>query len=165
MSREEDLEVRRNRPGKVALLFVGESPPRKTFFYDTEGSVLGWATLETFEKAFRTRFKSYPEFLKFFRPKGCYLVDLFQERGRKAAQVSEEEVERAVRRLAKVIAECEPLVVVAVLKSICGLVREAVKASGVNARVVCVPFPRGRVNRERYVEELARILEVYLAQR
>jgi len=145
------------RPSRVVVLLVGESPPAGgSFFYSPGGSRLGWATMEAFEEAFEVRFSSYSCFLEFFRSRGFYLVDLLDERGRRVDEASEGELAAAVRRLAGLVGELRPRLVVAVLCRVCGCVEEAVRLAGSGVPVVCLPFPAR--SRSRYVSGLAEVL-------
>jgi len=154
----EDLESKREsyKPERIEVLFVGESPPQKGFFYSPEGSLLGEATKGAFEDAFQKAFKTYEEFLEFFKSQGCYLVDLLPGRGRNIELVRDEEREAAKSKLGELIAQHKPRMVVAVLRRICRHVRRAVEESGVKAEVRCLPFPRRF--RGRYRRELAEIM-------
>jgi len=156
-----DLEILREKykPEKIRILFVGESPPKREFFYEAKGSNLGRATKEAFEKTSQKEFESYQEFLEFFKSQGCYLVDLFQERGKKIIYATEEEKEEAEKQLTEFIAKHKPEIVVAVLKRICKHVEKAVKETGVSVEVRCLLFPNKGKNREEYIKGLIEILK------
>jgi len=159
MSREhlmEELENLRKKykPEEIRILFVGESPPKRKFFYDERGSNLGRATKEAFEKTFQKEFRNYKDFLKFFKSKGCYLVDLFQERGKKIVCATEEEKREAEKKLKKFIAKHKPKIVVAVLKRIHRNVEKAVK----DGEVLPLPFPLG-MHKDKYIKGLIKILK------
>jgi len=163
MSREHLMEKLKKReeykPEEIRILFVGESPPKGAFFYDeAKGSNLGRATKEAFEKAFQMGFESYQEFLEFFKSQGCYLVDLFQERGKKIMCATKEEKEEAEEQLKKFIAKHRPEIVVVVLKRICKHVEKAVKEAGVAVREVDLPFPFMH-NKKNYIKGLIEILK------
>jgi len=147
----------RYRPSRVVVLIVGESPPAGGgFFYAPGGSLLGRATREAFEEAFGVRFGSYSEFLGFFRSRGFFLVDLLDGRGRRVGEAPEGELAAAVQRLAGLVVELRPRLVVAVLCRVCGLVEEAVRIAGLGVPVVCLPFPKW--SKGRYVRGLAEVL-------
>jgi len=153
----EELENLRKKykPEEIRILFVGESPPKGAFFYDeAKGSNLGRATKEAFEKAFQMGFESYQEFLEFFKSQGCYLVDLFQERGKKIVCATEEEKREAEKKLKKFIAKHKPKIVVAVLKRIHRNVEKAVK----DGEVRPLPFPLG-MHKDKYIKGLIKILK------
>jgi len=147
----------RFRPSRVVVLMVGESPPAGGgFFYAPGGSKLGRATKEAFEGALGVKFGSYSEFLEFFRSRGFFLVDLLGERGRRVGEAPEGELAAAVQRLAGLVGELRPRLVVAVLCRVCGLVEEAVRLAGLRVPVVCLPFPAR--SKGRYVRGLVEVL-------
>lgn len=152
-----ELEALREsyKPEKVRVLLVGESPPKRGFFYDTVGSALGKATKEAFEEVFGRELE-YREFLQLFKEVGFYLLDLFSERGKVIRRASRSEREEAVKRLTEFVAKNEPEVVVAVLKRICRVVREGVKRSGLKVEFVCLPFPT--YSKTEYVEGVVDVL-------
>jgi len=154
------------RPEKIEVLLVGESPPgdRWKFFYCDNGSRLGYATMEAFEKAFQRKFESYKEFLDFFKSKNFYLEDLFHVRGKKVCEASLDEVQKALEGLTQFIALHRPRLVIAVLCRICGCVKKAAADAKLDISVICLPFPRkSSKNYQRYVKSLAKILQSLLS--
>jgi hypothetical protein len=99
---ESSLESLRHsyRPSEIILLLVGESPPpHKGFFYDAtaiEGP-LSRSTRRSFEDFFGTKYSDRQDFLRQFKSKGCYLLDLFGDRGKTVYGASERERETALK--------------------------------------------------------------------
>ncbi len=161
-SRESNLENLRlyHRPSRIMLLLVGESPPpREGFFYDataTEGA-LSRNTRKLFEDFFETKYVDRRDFLNRFQKKGCYLFDLFKERGKTVYMATRHEKETAVAELCSLIQEAKPRNVVSVLKRTSRLVEEAVKEAEVTVRYKALPYPtRNRV--KEYCSGLVPIL-------
>ncbi len=148
------------RPSKMILLFVGESPPpRKGFFYDataTEGP-LSRNTRKLFEEVFETKYLDRRDFLNRFQTKGCYLFDLFKERGKTVSNATPNELETAVAELRSLIKQAKPRNVVSVLKNTRGPVKKAVRGAGIAVRYKALPFPIGEGIKE-YRSELFLIL-------
>ena len=157
---DEYLETlrRRFKPEKIRLLLVGESPPRRGFFYDClKETFLSRATREAFEEAYGVKYLSKLSFLEDFKHRGCYLIDLFSERGRKALGLAQEEKEDVIKRLSSFIQEEEPRYVIGVLKRIGGIVIEAAKRSHVQLKAEVIPFPIGKYKR-LYKDRLKELL-------
>jgi hypothetical protein len=143
MNQTPDIEECRrvHLPKRVRLLLVGESPPANgKFFYF--GGAMATITASAFEDAYDVRFGSTEEFFVFFRERGCYLDDLsavpvntMSARDRRAA------LKAAVPDLSRRIAASRPDAVVAILRRIGPLVREAVKGTGCDLDVRVLPFP------------------------
>jgi len=160
-----DLEDLRDmyRPEKIKVLLVGESLPKRNFFYCDRGSLLGKATMKAFEKAFQKEFKNYREFLEFFKKHGFFLEDLFHEMNKKIDEVTPAELKQATEKLASFIDTYKPKLVIATLCRICGCVKEATLIAKTDAVVICLPFPRG-FNYRKYISKLAEALQALSKQ-
>ena len=126
------------KPDRVAVLFVGESPPAQgTFFYHGDSNLYRY-TKQAFESALGQRWHTTGAFLTFFRDHGCYLVDLYRD----ASSVQTRAGQRDVDRLACEIAQAQPGAVIVVKKSIVNDVWLAVRQSGASPAVfTSLPFP------------------------
>lgn len=132
---------RRFQPAKVAILFVGKSPPANgTFFYKGDLQVFRYMR-EAFSKLDRQN-GDCDTFLSQFKSLGCYLDDLVltpinyataSERSRKRKE--------GVKSLAARISDLSPHDVVAIGRSIRREVQRTVVQSGVQAAFHCVAFP------------------------
>ena len=156
-STESDLENLRRcyRPSRIVLLLVGESPPpRKGFFYD-EGSTEGPLSRNTrklFEDLFDKRYPAKRDFLNDFQSKGCFLVDLFKERGKTVYKATQQEKAAAVATLCSLIRDAKPRNVVSVLKRTSRLVEIAAREAKVPVRFKPLPYPTYKGIREYYSE-------------
>ena len=132
------------RPIEIILLLVGESPPpHKGFFYDAtalEGP-LSRNTRTSFEDFFGTLYSNRHDFLAHFKTRGCYLVDLFKERGKTVFKATKREKETAVIDLSIFVQEAKPRIVLSVLKRTSKLVEEAVKKAQLVVRYKVLPYP------------------------
>ena len=68
----------RKQNKEIKVLFIGESPPKDGTFFYCANSELYYATKEAFERAYNEEISN---FLRCF--KGCYLIDLFDEPGKR----------------------------------------------------------------------------------
>lgn len=146
------------RPRKISILFVGESPPANgAFFY--VGSPMTEYTRKVFALVYGLRFDSLPEFLSFFKAKGCYLDDLsYDPVDSLRKPVRRRTVNGCVGAFAKRLQQFEPQHVIAFLKSIEAPVRKAVEVANLSMPVHAVPFP-GQGNQRRFVAELSDVLK------
>jgi len=155
----ENLRLR-YRPSQIILLLVGESPPpRRGFFYDATATEvpLSRNTRKLFEDVFETKYVDRADFLNRFRNVGCYLFDLFKERGKTVFEANRLEKETAVAELCSLIQEAKPGTVVSVLKRTRKLVEGAVKEANVSVSYKALPYPtRNRIN--EYLSGLRPIL-------
>ncbi|AEF95994.1 hypothetical protein [Methanotorris igneus] len=158
---------------KVKVLFIGESPPKSTFFY-CANSKLYSATKEAFEKAYG---RKIPNSLQCFMLLGCYLIDLYNEPGRKAKklcglEVYEKEKEELIQRLASQIAQFNPHFIIAVHENVCSwsiisaiealeILKERDKTPNFNLNAVrCLPFPKNcERGKQAYVGALVEIIK------
>jgi hypothetical protein len=139
-----DLEALRRRyePEQIRVLWLGESPPRggRRFFY------LANSTWYRCAQPVFSAICGYPQqpgaFLDAFRDSGFYLADFFAEPGAKPTSQSPTLLAEAVSRVAAVIAEHRPQVVIALLIGLRDLVRSAVEESGLAPEVRVLRFPR-----------------------
>jgi len=156
-----DVEKLRKRympKSKVSVLFVGESPPKMNFFYQRSGPLY-----RAIRDAFCEVFGRQKDFLNFFRAKDCWLADLFEEKGKRVKESKREEIEERVEKLAELVRNKRPEVVVAVIKGIAGYVKKAVRCSHVRTRFRALPFPT--YQKEYFVRDLKGILEELEARR
>ncbi len=161
---ENSLETLRHsyKPSEIILLLVGESPPRqKGFFYDATAidGPLSRNTRRSFEDFFQTKYSDRQDFLRQFKSKGCYLVDLFRNRGKTVYKASERERETAVIVLSSFIQEAKPRMVVSVLKRTRKLVEEAIQKDQLVVRYKALPYPT-----RNYVMEYCYGLREFLAE-
>ena len=129
------------KPSVIRVLFVGESPPANgTFFYAGDSKLVHYS-----EKAFREVFGSFPNFLAFFKEKGCYLDDLCPDKylnhlekklGKKEGKKLRKTYrQQGIEPLAQRIRELQPapLAFVVVMKGIEVSVRKAIQQAGLAA--------------------------------
>ena len=151
----EDIEKLRSdyRPVRVKVLFVGESPPKKNFFYCKRGPLYN-AIEETFIEVFGKQ----QEFLEFFMDKGFWLTDFFKERGKKCA--TDKEIEEGIEILSKLIRENRKDIkfVITIIKRIADHVKEAVKCSDVEITFRYLPFPMGK-HKKFFIQKLKKTLK------
>jgi hypothetical protein len=93
---ERNLESLRHsyRPSEIILLLAGESPPpHKGFVYDASAmeGPLSRSTRRSFEDVFGTKYSDRQDFLRVFKSRSCYLIDLFEDRGKTVYEASEYE--------------------------------------------------------------------------
>jgi hypothetical protein len=140
-------------PGKISVLFVGESAPHAgTFFYSGGNGMLshmkaalGFASAS--DAAFLAQFKSW----------GWFLDDLVRTPVDQLDDPERKQVCRAaVADLARRIAQYEPEVVIVLLKGIAPQVAEAVRLAGCRPQLHNLPFP-GNGWQVVFREQLARL--------
>lgn len=132
------------KPDDVKVLFVGESSPAQGTHFYRANSNLFRATRAAFARALGDENVPAGEaFLRFFRDRGCWLVDLAD---RPVNQLPADDRRTAVRAgvagLAATIRAAQPERLVAVKRNIADSVREAIAlagAEGVSLHVL--PFP------------------------
>lgn len=129
------------------MLFVGEAPPASgRFFYQADSGLY---------RAIRDAFvDSCPHiaednFLNSFRELGCYLVDLC---GKPVDRMNRAQRRRASRdgevRLAKILKQLRPKIVITVVRSIAANVRRSESRAAWSGRHIELPYP-GRWIRHR----------------
>jgi hypothetical protein len=158
---------------RIRVLFIGESPPKNTqrFFYKGN-SILYYATRRAFIEKFEEFGVRIPvgRFLHFFKKLGCYLVDLFEENGKKVNNASYEELVSAKSSLNNFVQrkkeQGEIKAIIVVVKRVYneldkqGLVDEW-KRKGI--KVFSLPFPLGKYY-QIYISELKKIIDDLLKQ-
>jgi len=132
------------KPGKIVLLLVGESPPRrKGFFYDADSpeGQLSRNTRRAFEDVSGVRFTDRKDFLNQFKSKSCYLYDLFKPRGKTILRADRREREVAVEKLSDLLRQEKPKTTVSVLKRTSKLVEKAVERAQIPVVFRTLPYP------------------------
>jgi hypothetical protein len=158
-SQRSNERLRRSfRPGKVSSLFVGESPPASGRFFYRQDSGLFRAIREAFVKAFPSFRKK--DFLKSFRHKGCYLVDLCDRPVDRLKPQPRRKLCRASEpHLAKTILKLQPKIIIVVVRSIARNVKRSEQQANWPGRHIELPYP-GRWMRHRaaFIRQLVPIL-------
>jgi hypothetical protein len=156
------------KPKKVKVLFVGESPPTKTFFYTCD-SKLYEAMKEAFERARGKKFKLDEDFLKFFRSRGYYLEDLCDKRlnwkrikNKRERRKKREKVWRQWEpMLRRKIEELKPEKIIVVMTTIKKNVERAVKSSRLKRKPemldIRLKFPT--YYKKEFIKELSKWLK------
>jgi uracil-DNA glycosylase len=135
------------RPRKVRILFVGESPPASGRFFYQADSGLYRAIREAFVKAFPNLREA--DFLKSFRKRGCYLVDLCDHPVDRVQPKARRKACRAGEpRLTKTIRTLRPRNVIVIVRAIAPNVRRSEQLANWSGRHVELPYP-GRWIRHR----------------
>lgn len=146
------------RPTKVKVLFVGESRPANgTFFYEGDSNLAKY-TCEAFSPA-GGPMPEISVFLRQFKAKGCFLVDLCPHPVNRLSRVERRKARRQGEvPLAKVMADLRPLAIIVVMRGIAGNVEQAIllaRLSGVPVFVLLFPA----MGRQRaYVAGLRQVL-------
>jgi hypothetical protein len=146
------------RPEQVKVLFVGESPPASGRFFYQADSGLYRAIREGFITAFPIL--SGADLLKSFQAMGCYLVDLCGEPVDRLSAVERRQAcVDAEARLARMLREFKPLILVTVVRSIAKNAARAQKKAGWSGSYVELPYP-GRWNhlKTEFLESLVPLL-------
>lgn len=130
---EYEILRRSFKPEKIKVLFVAESPPpleRRTFFYLAK-SGLYCHTRSAFKNVYGNGIN--PDFLSFFKAKGCYLDDL------SSLPSNLTEIKKSadfyIRSLSERIKVDDPQAIVIVGRSIGELVKKAIKDSGILEKI------------------------------
>ena len=138
---------RHYRPARVRMLFVGEAPPASGRFFYQSDSGLYRAIRDAFVDA--CPHIAEGNFLKSFQELGCYLVDLC---GKPVDRMSSVQRRRACRdgevRLAKILKQLRPKIVITVVRSIAANVRRSESRAAWSGRHIELPYP-GRWIRHR----------------
>ncbi len=151
--------LRRYRPDRVQILFIGEAPPASGRFFYLRDSGLYRAIRD----AFRIMNSAITEetFLGVFQAAGCYLIDICGEpvddldsKSRQAAcRTGEPVLARSIRKL-------QPQVIVTMLRSITGNVDRAVIRAQWHGEKTELPYPgRWLKHRAIFVKGLVSLLE------
>jgi hypothetical protein len=150
----------RHRPAKVETLFVGESSPAQGTHFYRANSNLFRATRAAFALARGDdAVPSGEAFLRYFRDRGCWLVDLADEPVNRLPDAARRAVvERGVERLAELIGRERPRRIVVVKRDVGDYVRRAMAMAGVeDAPLTVLPFPVRQWTRH-YQDGLAKML-------
>ena len=147
----------------VKVLFIGESPPEDGTFFYCANSDLYYATKKAYERAYD---KEIPNFLKCFKYLGCYLIDFFDEPGKKIDS-SCQEFKDQINRLAQSIKDMNPRFIIVVHERVCYCVKLALSKAKLNTDLRCLPFPRtiqigvqsDTSNYSAYIHQLAEIIK------
>ena len=137
------------RPAQVRMLFVGEAPPASGRFFYRADSGLYRAIRDAFVDAYPNVREG--DFLKSFQALGCYLVDLCGkpvdrlERDQRNIACADGEV-----RLARILRQLRPEIVITVVRSIAANVTRAERRANWKGRHIELPYP-GRWQRHRAV--------------
>jgi hypothetical protein len=147
------------RPARVRMLFVGESPPASGRFFYQADSGLYRAMRDAFARALPNVDKD--DFLKQFQVLGCYLVDLC---GKPVDRLNSKQRREACIhgevRLARILKELSPGIVITVVRSIGPNVKRAELHAGWRGQHVELPYPgRWHRNRRTFLEELMPVLQ------
>lgn len=160
---EESLERLRTsfRPTSVRVLMVGESPPPGRGFFYSGDSTLFRHTARVM--ATYCGFPTDPDpFLREFAAAGFFLTDLSPRRGDKPhLRPNAQDVADSVDRLAELVTDEHPQVVVGVLREIRAFVRSIVEGSGhPGTPWRCLPFPyyRSPSARDAYRRGLGQVV-------
>jgi hypothetical protein len=155
----------RYRPvGPLHLLFLGESPPPGRGFFYTGNSTLFRVAHPVFVRA--CRFPSDPDaWLTAFAETRSYLDDFSSTRGDKPhTRPNARDVRGAIQRLARLVSEGQPTVVVPVLREIAHLAEEVVAASArpeTPLRVLRFPYFRSDHAKAEFANGLAAVLREF----
>jgi hypothetical protein len=164
MTETPEAARQRHRPGRITLLFLGESPPSGgTFFYFRNSKLYR----ET-EKAFRGSASDVigEDFLTSFVELGCYLDDLclrpvnqLKKAGRAGERKLHEEREAGETPLAERMSQLDPSAVVLIGLGIEANVRRASADAGcADLPFWALPFPNWPRDVTRFQEGLASAL-------
>jgi len=153
----------------IKVLFIGESPPEDGTFFYCANSKLYYATREAFERAYN---KEIPNFLRCFKYLGCYLIDIFDEPGKKIDS-SCQEFKDQINRLAQNIKDINPKFIIVVHERVCYCVKLALSQAKLNTDLRCLPFPqitqrgvqKNTSSYSAYIHQLAEIIEEELIPR
>jgi hypothetical protein len=156
---------KRYRPERVRILFVGEAPPASGRFFYRANSGLYGAIRDTFLAAFPSLGKD--EFLQSFAALGCYLVDLCGKPVDRMDKQSRERICHAgEERLARMLRQLRPKLIVTVVRSIESNVRRAQTLAKWMGVQIALPYPgRWHLYRTLFREKLTPMLRASLATR
>jgi hypothetical protein len=154
---------RRYRPVKVKLLFVGEAPPASGRFFYRADSGLYRAIRSTFIQEFPSLENA--DFLQSFRDLGCYLVDLC---GKPVDHLDAAERRQACLhgeiRLAKMIRQFQPTIIVILVRSIVAYVERSQRQANWQGTHLKLPYPgRWQHHRVEFEKALVPVLRKELA--
>jgi hypothetical protein len=150
---------RTHRPSRVVVLLVGESAPAGGTHYYLANSLLFQAIHEAARRVYGRRTPEGEDFLAFAQGLGIWLVALAARPVNHLDETTRRSiVRRGIPRIAKVIAESAPALVVAIGTTyVAGPAALALERSETEAELVELPFPTAW-HREAFVDGLARVL-------
>ncbi len=148
------------KPDLVRFLFIGEAPPSEDKFFYRANTHLYAKTLAAFRITLGPKVGEGKDFLAFFKSRHCYLDDLCLDPVPRDMQGRRCTRKAAVPTLAARVAHYKPELVIMVMKSISGLVGQAINMARVKtaSEVHVLPFPV-RQGAKEYVAQLARIIQ------
>ena len=164
---EYEILRRKFKPEKIKVLFIAESPPtveRRTFFYLAKSGVYIY-TKTAFCRVYGESINKDPDFLYFFKSKGCYLEDL-SSLPSNIKEIRKNE-EFHINDLSGRIKNCDPESIIIIGTEAGKLIKEAVALSGIlekidNDLIFPVPFA-GNGWQNKYMEEVeAALLKLIL---
>jgi hypothetical protein len=146
-------------------LFVGEAPPASGRFFYQADSGLYRAMRDAFVDACPN--VGEDDFLESFRELGCYLVDLC---GKPVDRLAPKQRKRACLngevRLARILQQLRPRIVVVVVRSIAANVRRSERRAGWSSRHIELPYPgRWHHHRMAFLGKLTSLLRENYGQR
>lgn len=146
------------RPERVVVLLVGESAPAGGTHYYLANSRLFHAIQWAVRRVYGRRVPQGEEFLAFAREQGIWLVDLANQPVNDLDKVERRAlVRRGIPRIARLLAECAPVFVIAIGTTyVAGPAAKALESSKVESELVALPFPTW--HRAEFIDGLARAL-------
>jgi hypothetical protein len=155
----------RHRPEKVAILFVGESPPASRRFFYNRDSGLYRAMLNAFQLVDSTI--TDDNFLDIFQKSGCYLTDVCRRPVDRLEKIARHKACMAgERHLAEKICDLQPSIIITFVRSIQKNVENAVSIAGWHGTLLNTPYPGRWVHHKKiFVQILVPQLQVLLKPR
>lgn len=164
MQHSEIKKIRkRYKPQEVKILFIGESPPKNGTFFYSHNSILFYAIFDAFKNRFGKSIPNGPKFLEeYFQKKGCYLIDIFDENGKKLEDYKGDK-NGVINELRTKIQQLNPKTIIGVLsnKKFKNIVKKSVANSNINLpseKIKFLPFPTGKYW-GKFTNELEKILK------
>lgn len=151
----------RHKPGRITLLFVGESAPAGGTFFYAENSTLYREMRAVFEATLPTAFSDPRSFLTTFEGLGCYLDDVCLEPVNDLPDPERKERRRhAEPAVARRIRDHAPLMVAAIGKTTAAphVRRALVLADLERISVDAISFPNRPEHKEAFRRELGDLL-------
>jgi len=166
-----DREGRRKKykpSGRINVLFVGESPPEKTYFYCCDSNLFHWF-IEAFLHVpeLRVSTNDCERFLDCFQRMGMYIEDIsgtpinYEKSKSKRKTLRKDAAKDLTDRLRKL----QPARVVALMKGIGDLVDSKVSEAEltIDHPIPSVNFPTNG-HQHQFVEDMAALLREYLRE-
>ena len=147
----------RYKPPEVKILFVGESPPRTSFFYHKNSNLYYWIK-EAFNKAYEWKLGEGERFLENFKKLGCFLTYLFKEPEKKIKDATRSELEEVTEELAREIEELNPKIIVVLVEDVEFYTRRALRKAGKETPIYLIsPWGIGSTA-EKFVRKLTELM-------